>query len=92
MRGALIALAAMLIAAAAHAQTEKITIKTGVLALEYQPVRPISRLNEQPENDGVAGAETGISDNNTTGRSWARPTSWPRRRSRPRTRPPRLTR
>ena len=68
MRGAFLALAAVLVVSAASAQTEEVTIRTGVLALEYQPVRPISRLNEVPDDDGIAGAETGISDNTTTGR------------------------
>ena len=67
MRSALLLLVAFVLPAAGAAAQE-LTIKAGVLAVEYPPVRPISRLDEPPADHGVAGAELAIRDNNTTGR------------------------
>ena len=68
MRRAVLALICLVFAAGVRADAEEITVKTGVVALEYAPTRPISRLNEPPEDHGIAGAELGLRDNNTTGR------------------------
>lgn len=46
----------------------QVAIKAGVLVVEYEAVRPISRLDEAPSDLGLAGAELAIRDNNTTGR------------------------
>lgn len=67
MRSALVLLAALVLSAA-DAAAQELTIKAGVLAVEYPPVRPISRLDEPPADNGVAGAELAVRDNNTTGR------------------------
>ena len=58
----------MIVLASVSAPAQDVTVKTGILALEYAPVRPISRLNERPDNHGLAGADLAIADNNTTGR------------------------
>lgn len=50
------------------AAAQEVVIKNGLLAIDYPPVRPISRLNEPPDDLGIAGAELVIRDNNTTGR------------------------
>lgn len=68
MRRFTVALAVALGLAAQTVSGQEITVMNGMLAIEYQPVRPISRLNEPPGDDGVAGAELAIRDNNTTGR------------------------
>ena len=46
----------------------QIAVKAGILALEYEPVRPISRLDETPADHGIAGVDLAIRDNNTTGK------------------------
>ena len=68
MRGVLLALLLFFGTAAGPVSAQQITVKMGVLAVDYPPVRPISRLNEPPDDHGIAGAELAINDNNTTGR------------------------
>ena len=40
----------------------------GYLKQEVKKVIPLSRLNVEPEDIGIAGAEIALKDNNTTGR------------------------
>ena len=44
------------------------TIPIGYLKQEVKRVIPLSRLNVEPEDLGIAGAEIALKDNNTTGR------------------------
>ena len=48
---------------------DKITsVPIGYLKQEVKKVIPLSRLNVEPEDAGIAGAEIALKDNNTTGR------------------------
>jgi ABC transporter substrate binding protein (PQQ-dependent alcohol dehydrogenase system) len=53
--------------AAPHA-TEMIEVPIGYLKQEVKRPIPLSRLNVEPEDYGIAGAEMALKDNNTTGR------------------------
>ncbi len=44
------------------------TVPIGYLKQEVKKVIPLSRLNVEPEDLGIAGAEIALKDNNTTGR------------------------
>ena len=44
------------------------TVPIGYLKQEVKKVIPLSRLNVEPEDIGIAGAEIALKDNNTTGR------------------------
>ncbi|HEX2447207.1 MAG TPA: ABC transporter substrate-binding protein [Methyloceanibacter sp.] len=44
------------------------TVPIGYLKQEVKKVIPLSRLNVEPEDAGIAGAEIALKDNNTTGR------------------------
>jgi ABC transporter substrate binding protein (PQQ-dependent alcohol dehydrogenase system) len=43
-------------------------VPIGYLKQEVKQLIPLSRLKIEPENDGIAGAEMALQDNNTTGR------------------------
>lgn len=66
----LIAALAMMAAGASNAapEPEAATIHIAYLTQPVQVVLPHSYLDAPPEDEGVAGARTGIADNNTTGR------------------------
>jgi ABC transporter substrate binding protein (PQQ-dependent alcohol dehydrogenase system) len=61
-----LALLAMLLAAPALAEEGTITI--AVLTQARDPVEPVSPLDKEIRDEGVAGARLGVSDNTTTGR------------------------
>jgi ABC transporter substrate binding protein (PQQ-dependent alcohol dehydrogenase system) len=47
---------------------EVTTVPIGYLKQEVKKLIPLSRLNVEPENLGIAGAEIALKDNNTTGK------------------------
>src|SRR5688572_30777228 len=49
------------------AQTQKVEIKIGHLRLAEPPILPISLIERPAPDNGLAGAQLGIEDNNTTG-------------------------
>ncbi len=55
-------------AAPAKPAEDALTIKLGYLRQEVERLLPISRLDYLPADHGVAGAQVGLNDNNTTGR------------------------
>ena len=65
MRAVLIILATLL-SSAALAEEGVITI--GFVTQERNPVEPVSPLERQIRDEGIAGARLGIADNTTTGR------------------------
>jgi ABC transporter substrate binding protein (PQQ-dependent alcohol dehydrogenase system) len=50
------------------AASDVTTVPIGYLKQEVQRLIPLSRLNVEPEDLGIAGAEIALKDNNTTGR------------------------
>lgn len=48
--------------------SETVSIKTGILTINYKQVRPISRLDLPPKDIGLAGARQAMLDNNSTGK------------------------
>ncbi|RDI61204.1 ABC transporter substrate-binding protein [Microvirga subterranea] len=59
-------LVALFLAGSAAADTQ--TILVGLLAQERDAAQPVSPLDRDSSDEGVAGARLGIADNNTTGR------------------------
>src|SRR5262245_46346181 len=49
-------------------QAAAIAVPIGYLKQETKKVIPLSRLNVEPDDIGIAGAEIALKDNNTTGR------------------------
>jgi ABC transporter substrate binding protein (PQQ-dependent alcohol dehydrogenase system) len=60
--------ALVLLLTAAFAGAEPLTIKIGYVGRAPERKVPISLLDYQPDNNGVAGARLALDDNNTTGR------------------------
>src|SRR6185437_15600822 len=54
--------------AAPPAAGEVVTVPIGYLRQEVKQLIPLSRLNVEPEDLGIAGAEIALKDNNTTGK------------------------
>jgi ABC transporter substrate binding protein (PQQ-dependent alcohol dehydrogenase system) len=55
-------------AAAPPSAGDVVTVPIGYLRQEVKRAIPLSRLNVEPEDLGIAGAEIALKDNNTTGR------------------------
>ncbi|MGV1013637.1 MAG: ABC transporter substrate-binding protein [Methyloceanibacter sp.] len=51
-----------------QAVPETVTVPIGYLKQDVKRPIPLSRLNAEPDDLGIAGAEIGLKDNNTTGR------------------------
>lgn len=66
--GFCLAAMAMLATGVGVAKAGNVKIPIGYLIVEVERPLPISRLDTPPEDDGVAGAQLAIKDNNTTGR------------------------
>ena len=47
---------------------ETVSVKTGILTIDYDRENPISRLDLPPKDLGLAGARQAVMDNNSTGR------------------------
>jgi ABC transporter substrate binding protein (PQQ-dependent alcohol dehydrogenase system) len=53
---------------AGHAATAEVALSVGYLTVEVEQPPTLSNLDPIPENNGLAGAQTGLADNSTTGR------------------------